>query len=131
MIGLDTNVLVRYIMQDDPQQSAKANQLIEALDSDNPGFISMVCLIELYWVLTSCFALTHAQVTLALETLLRTKPFLIERSEQVARAVKVFSQGKADFADCLIERSAQSAGCTQTMTFDKGAAKYAGMTLLV
>lgn len=57
MIGLDTNVLVRYIMQDDTKQSAKATQLIESLTSDEPGFIAMVSVVELYWVLTSSYGL--------------------------------------------------------------------------
>lgn len=131
MIGLDTNVLVRYIMQDDPKNSPKANKLIETLDGDNPGFITMVSVIELYWVLTSCYELTGAQVGQALEAILRTKALLVERADQVMRALRVFGDGKADFADCLIERSAAGAGCTQTMTFDVGASKHAGMTLIV
>lgn len=131
MIGLDTNVLVRYIMQDDPKNSSKANKLIESLDGDNPGYITMVSVIELYWVLTSCYELTGAQVGQALEAILRTKAFLVERADQVMRALRVFGEGKADFADCLIERSAAGAGCTQTMTFDVGASKHAGMTLIV
>jgi predicted nucleic-acid-binding protein len=130
MIGLDTNVLVRYIMQDDPKNSPKANQLIESLDGDNPGYITMVSVIELYWVLTSCYELTEQQAAQALETILRTKQFLVERADQVMRALRVFGEGSADFADCLIERSAAGAGCTQTMTFDVGASRHAGMTLI-
>ncbi len=130
MIGLDTNVLVRYIMQDDPKQSPRASKLIESLDGDNPGYITLVSVIELYWVLTSCYALTREQVTQALEAILRTKQLLVERADQVMRALQVFAKGKADFADCLIERSASGAGCTQTMTFDVGASKHAGMDLV-
>jgi predicted nucleic-acid-binding protein len=130
MIGLDTNVLVRYIMQDDPKNSPKATKLIESLDADNPGYITMVSVVELYWVLTSCYELTEQQAAQALEAILRTKQFLVERADQVMRALRVFGEGTADFADCLIERSAASAGCTQTMTFDVGASKHAGMTLI-
>ena len=130
MIGLDTNVLVRYIMQDDPKQSPKATQLIESLNSDSPGFVSIVSVIELYWVLTSCYALSNVQVKQALEALLRTKQILVDRADQVMRALRVFADGKSDFADCLIERTAAGAGCTGTMTFDTGAAKHAGMTLV-
>lgn len=130
MIGLDTNVLVRYIMQDDPKNSPKATKLIESLDGDNPGYITMVSIIELYWVLTSCYELTGEQVGQALEAILRTKQFLVERADQVMRALRVFGEGKADFADCLIERSATGAGCMQTMTFDVGASKHAGMSLI-
>lgn len=130
MIGLDTNVLVRYIMQDDAKQSPRATKLIESLDADNPGYITMVSVVELYWVLTSSYELSGQQVAQALEAILRTKQFLVERADQVMRALRVFGEGRADFADCLIERSAAGAGCTQTMTFDVKAAKHAGMALI-
>lgn len=130
MIGLDTNVLLRYIMQDDPKQSAKATALIEQLSPDNPGFITLVSVVELYWVLTSSYGLTAQQVKQALVVLLRAKQIIVDRADQVLRALRVFDDGKADFADCLIERTAAAAGCEQTMTFDVGAAKHAGMTLI-
>jgi predicted nucleic-acid-binding protein len=130
MIGLDTNVLVRYIMQDDAKQSSKASALIESLDVDHPGFISIVTVIELYWVLSSCYELTGTQVKEALEALLRAKQIVVDQADQVLRALRVFDEGKADFADCLIERTASGAGCTETMTFDARAAKHAGMTLI-
>lgn len=130
MIGLDTNVLVRYIMQDDPRQSAKATTLMESLKVDRPGFVGVVSIVELYWVLTSCYDLTNDQVGQALDILLRTREIVVDRADEVLRALKVFETGKADFADCLIERMAASAGCEQTMTFDSGAAKHAGMTLI-
>ena len=130
MIGLDTNVLVRYIMQDDPRQSPKATRLIESLDSESPGFIPVISLVELVWVLTSCYGLGGHDVKRALETLLRAKQLVIDRADQVLRALRVFDGGKADFADCLIERIASSVGCQETVTFDTGAAKHAGMSLL-
>jgi len=130
MIGLDTNVLVRYIMQDDAKQSPQATKLMESLDTDQPGFVSLVSIVELYWVLTFCYDLSGQQVKQALESLLRTKQIIVDRADQVLRALRVFDEGKADFADCLIERTASSAGCTETLTFDVGAAKHAGMRLI-
>ena len=130
MIGLDTNVLVRYIMQDDPKQSLKATTLIESLEDDHPGFVTVVSILELYWVLTSCYGLSNYQVKQALDVLLRTRQIIVDRAEQVMRALRVFETGKADFADCFIERTASSVGCEQTLTFDVDAAKYAGMTLI-
>ena len=130
MIGLDTNVLVRYIMQDDPKQCDKANRLIESLDADNPGFVSLVSVVELYWVLTSCYELTDTQVRQTLETMLRSRQLVMDRADQVLRALRLFGQGKADFADCLIASVAASAGCTRTMTFDAKAARHPGMSLL-
>lgn len=130
MIGLDTNVLVRYIMQDDAVQAAKATALVETLDADRPGFVAVVSIVELYWVLTSCYGLTGSQVMQALEILLRTKEIVVDQAEQVLRALRACAGGKADFADCLIERTAAAAGCTRTVTFDTKAARHAGMTLL-
>ena len=130
MIGLDTNVLVRYIMQDDPKQSPKANHLIDALSAQQPGFIATVSVIELVWVLSSCYGLNRAQLAQALEAMLRARQFVVEQADQVLRALRVFESGKADFADCLIERAAAAAGCVQTVTFDAAAVKHAGMVLL-
>ena len=130
MIGLDTNVLVRYIMQDDAKQSPKAVKLIESLTADVPGFVSLVSIVELGWVLSSSYDLTREQVAQALDLLLRTKEISVDRSDQVLKALRVFKGSSADFADCLIERTAASAGCDRTMTFDVGAAKVAGMTLI-
>ena len=130
MIGLDTNVLVRYIMQDDVKQAKLASDLMEALTVDEPGFIPVVAIIELVWVLSSSFALVRNQVVQALEVLLQTKEVHVENAEVVWRAVRLYRAGAADFADCLIERSAASAGCVRTMSFDRGAVKNCAMTLL-
>ena len=131
MIGLDTNVIVRYVMQDDPKQSQKATRLIEALSADAPGFVPLVAIVEIVWVLTSCYDLKRDQVALAIDGILRTKEFMVDRAEQVAQALRVYKTGSADFADSLIERCATSAGCERVMTFDASAAKSAGMTLIV
>ena len=130
MIGLDTNVLVRYIMQDDARQSPKATTLMESLTIDAPGFVSLVSIVELGWVLSVSYGLSREQVAQALELLLRTKEIVIDHAEQVSQALRAFKTSSADFADCLIERSAAGAGCDRTMTFDIGAAKAAGMTLI-
>ena len=130
MIGLDTNVLVRYIAQDDQEQSPKATRLIESLTADNPAYIGLVSLTELVWVLTGCYASSKEDLIAVLEGLLRTKGLLVESPETVWKAVRVFKGGSADFADCLIECSANRAGCDYTATFDRGAAKHCGMRLI-
>ena len=130
MIGLDTNVLARYIMQDDAKQSPLANKLVESLTVDAPGFIALVSVVELVWVLSSAYQLDRPQLAAVLEGLMRTKELIVERGEIIWQAVRVFRGTSADFADCLIERSAMSAGCDRTMTFDRGAAKNCGMTLI-
>lgn len=130
MIGLDTNVLVRYIMQDDSKQSPKATRLIESLTSEQPGFVSLVAIVELVWVLSSSYGLTKDQLVEALDLLLRSKEIVVDRGELVLQAQRRFATGGADFSDCLIERIAQAQGCQTTMTFDARAAKAAGMTLV-
>ena len=130
MIGLDTNVVVRYIMQDDPKQARLASALIEKLTVDDPGFVPLVGIIELVWVLSSSFELARAQITSALEILLQIKEIQVERAEVVWRALRVYRDSSADFADCVVERSAAAAGCLRTMTFDRGSAKNCSMTLI-
>ena len=130
MIGLDTNVLARYIAQDDPKQSPKANRLMESLTTEEPGFVSTVALVELVWVLSSCYAFDKPQLEHTLELLLRMRTILVENAEVAVRALRSFKQGNADFADCLVSRAGQAAGCSRTVTFDLGAVKTAGMTLV-
>jgi predicted nucleic-acid-binding protein len=86
--------------------------------------------VELHWILTSSYELAGEQAAQALESIIRTKQLVVERADVVMRALRVYSAGKADFSDCLAERSASSAGCSQTMTFDVRASKHAGMTLV-
>ena len=130
MIGLDANVLVRYIAQDDSKQSPKATRLIESLTVDAPGYVSIVSVVELVWVLTGCYALTRSGICEVLETLLRTKEIIVANADILWKAVRLFKEGKADFADCLIERSANEAGCNHTATFDRDAARHCGMQLI-
>ncbi|MCQ9473415.1 type II toxin-antitoxin system VapC family toxin [Pseudomonas alliivorans] len=127
MIGLDTNVLVRYVAQDDPKQSPKASALIESFTINSPGFVTAVSVIELVWVLQSCYESTKSDIILVLETLLRTRELKIENADVVWQALRLFSDSKADFADCLIERSAKAAGCDYVVSFDSKAIKTTGM----
>ena len=128
MIGLDTNVLVRYVMQDDPRQSPRATRLIESLSPDEPGFVPVVALVELVWVLSGSYGLDRTQVATVLDTLLRSKELVLDRAALVTQALNRYSAAGADFADALIERIAAAAGCSATMSFDAGALKVAAMT---
>ena len=93
MIGLDTNVLVPCFMQDDAKQSAKANKLIESWSADAPGFIPLIAIVELVWVLESCFQLTRDQLVQALDALLHAKELVVDRADQVMKALRVFKAG--------------------------------------
>lgn len=127
MIGLDTNVLVRYIAQDDPKQSVVATTLVNSLTKESPGFIALVSIVELVWVMQSCYKSTKMEIVNILETILATRELIIENAETVIRATRLFSgSGAEDFADCLIERSANKAGCEYSVTFDVDATKHAG-----
>ncbi len=130
MIGLDTNVLVRYIMQDDEAQSALATRLLESLTAESAGFVPLVVVVELAWVLSAAYGLDRTQLVDAFEALLRTKELVVERAEIVWMALRVFGSSTADLADCLIERSASAVGCDRTVTFDRKAAAGCGMTLI-
>ena len=87
-------------------------------------------MVELVWVLGSCYALNREEIARALQAILKSKQLVLDKAAEVLRAVRIYTAGTADFADCLIERIANSAGCTKVCTFDKAAAKKAGMTLV-
>ena len=130
MIGLDTNVLVRFLVKDDPTQTPVAVRMVRSFNADEPGFLSLVAVAELIWVLRISYRYTKDEITNVVETLLESREIIIEREELVADSLRRFVKGTADFADYLIERSGRSAGCTDTLTFDKTAASSAGMRLL-
>jgi len=130
MIGLDSNVIVRYIAQDDSVQSPIATRLFESLRPEEPGFISVVALIETVWVLRSFYDASRPQIQRVIETLLRTRGVRVERSDLVWTALGAYSRGNADFGDYLIERHGHAAGCEFTLTFDRDASNTAGMKLL-
>lgn len=130
MIGLDTNVLVRYITQDDRRQAAKAARVIEEECSEtHPGFVAAIVLVELVWVLDSCYGSGRAGIAAVLQRILRTKQLVVQDAETVWKAVRSFEAGKADFADCLIECIGSAYECDYTATFDKNAAST-GMRLI-
>jgi predicted nucleic-acid-binding protein len=129
MIGLDTNVLVRYLTHDDPTQTGAAMRVMNSLSLDSPGFLSLIVIAELVWVLSISYRYQKKEIEQVLENLLRSKELVIERADIVSQASRAFSAGRADFADYLIERCGQEAECQYTVTFDRKAAA-AGMRLL-
>ncbi|PFG53574.1 putative nucleic-acid-binding protein [Marinobacter sp. LV10R520-4] len=122
MIGLDTNVLVRYLTQDDAAQSALANQVIEEqLTPRNPGFISSIVLVEVVWVLETCYNQTQSAIEAIVNGLLMTRQLVVDEADLVYLALKRFSGGNADFSDALIAVISENRGCSSTLTFDKKA----------
>lgn len=122
MIGLDTNVVIRYLTQDDPKQSATANRIIEReLTEKNQGYITLISLIEITWVLESCYDQTKEELINVLDLLLTIKQISIEKTDLVYLALKRFRTGTADFSDALITLVCEDAGCKRVVSFDKKA----------
>jgi predicted nucleic-acid-binding protein len=131
MIGIDTNVLLRYLVQDDPAQSATATRFFDALTSESRGFISIVTLSELYWVLDHSFKLSRAEILEILKELISSETLRFEQQEVVQQALAGYALGKADFDDYLIVTCAQLAGCDYIVTFDRDAARDGLMQRLI
>ena len=119
-----------YIMQDDMAQSKLATRLIESLSSEEPGFVPLVAVTEISWVLSASYGLKRTEIVTVFDLLLRTKELVVENAPVVWSAVRRFREGSADFADCLIERSAAASGCSKTVAFDRRAARDSGMSLV-
>lgn len=124
MIGLDTNILVRYIVQDEPEQALAAVRLIESrCTRQSPGFVSILVLLELVWVLAAAYEYDKPVIVSVVGQVLRTTEFSVEDGELVWLALRDFESGNADFADCLIAHRNHSSGCETTFTFDRRAAR--------
>jgi predicted nucleic-acid-binding protein len=129
VIGLDTNVVVRYLVQDDPGQSAAASALMENLTETNPGYLSLVTVIELYWVLRRAYKVGAVRCIELLEGLLDARELRVDQ-DAVVRAALVANRGGLDFADAVIAELGRAAGCDHTVTFDQRAAREGAMQLL-
>jgi predicted nucleic-acid-binding protein len=129
VIGLDTNVLVRYLTQDEPKQAKLVTHLIEkVLTPTAPGFISLVVLMELYWVLSKLYRVTLPEWLDTVDALLNGTHFLVEQRDVLRVAAQTCAAQKAGFIDALIAQVAHASGCTHTASFDKAAIRFAGMT---
>lgn len=130
MTGIDTNVLLRYLKGDDSAQSPSARSLIESFTSQEPGFVSIVCLVETAWVLSSLFGYTRDETGDVIEKLLGMEDLRVQSLDLVWRSLRQYRFSKADFADCVIGTLGADAGCDATFTFDRQAAKLPGFRLL-
>ena len=127
MIALDTIVLLRYVIDDDPIQSARVARLIDGeLTAVEPGFVSLIVLCETIWAMTQTYSLPRANVTRTLEGLLNMAHLEVEARETVRQAMSL----PGDIADSIIHLTGQQHGCTHTLTFDKKFARLDGVELL-
>lgn len=130
MIGLDTNILVRFLMQDDPEQGAAAAALMTTLTEAEPGFVCREVLVELVWVLERAYGLGRADIARTIDSLLEAQELEIEASDRVAIAADRYRRGGAGFADQMVALAGLGANCRATMTFDRKAAALPGMELV-
>lgn len=124
MIGIDTNILVRYLTQDDPVQSPRARHIMEErLTEERPGYINLVSLAETVWVLDRSYAMPADAIAAIVHDLLRSTTILVQNERQVFTALSLFESGAASFSDGLIGALGAWAGCSTTLTFDRKAAR--------
>lgn len=130
MIGLDTNVLVRYLAQDDPAQSRRATEIVERkLTAESPGFVSIVTTVETVWVLDRAYRLDVLEIAAAIERLLQADLIVVENEQEVFAAMIALKEGQGSFADALILALGARAGCSHTVTFDRKALRLPGFRL--
>jgi len=131
MIGLDTNVVVRYLAQDDPIQSPKASQIFERrLTEREPGFISLVTMVETVWVLDTVYGLAAREIAQAVERMLQADTLVVQNEQEVFTAMIALKSGQGSFADALVGALGKWAGCGSTLTFDRKAGRVDGFEVL-
>jgi predicted nucleic-acid-binding protein len=129
MIGLDTNVLVRLVVGDDPRQTNQARRFVDRhCTPASPGFINCIVLAEFVWLLAGTYGYGRSEIAAAVEGLLDGDDRVVEHHDVVRLSLEDFKAGRADFADALIGRINRARGCEATATFDRKAAKLAGFT---
>jgi predicted nucleic-acid-binding protein len=130
VIGVDTNILVRYLVQDDPLQSPRATKIVEErFTRDEPGYISLVTLVETLWVLERPYGLSPTALADAVDLLLSMETLVIQNEREVFIATHALRSGTASFSDALIGALGAWAGCSTTVTFDRKAARLPQFTL--
>jgi predicted nucleic-acid-binding protein len=123
MIGIDTNILVRYLVQDDDRQARIAADILHNhCTAEDPGFITVIAMVELFWTLRSGYKFPRDQIIFTLQGLLRAKELVFQCPDAVRYACNAYTARGADFADALLGALAAAEGCATTLTFDKTAA---------
>ncbi|AFZ45745.1 PilT protein domain protein [Halothece sp. PCC 7418] len=126
MYAIDTNVLIRYIIEDDPEQAQKATEAIEQLTTEKQGFISCIVLCELNWVLKTAYKISKPERVATLQKVLSVPVFEIEQLDCCLKALRRYEKGKADFSDYLIQQIGEKHGYEILLTFDQKASRETG-----
>ena len=120
MIGLDTNVLVRFVTHDEPRQSRRAAAAIrDAAESGEPLFVSAIVLCELVWVLRRAYRHSRQEIGLVLDAVIETPEWAVEDRDLARLALGDYRAGIGDFADAFLGHRNRSTGCSATLTFDR------------
>lgn len=127
MIGLDTNVVVRFLTQDDVVQSAQAATVFASLTEEEPGFLCREVMVELVWVLERSYHLSRTDIAGAIDELLASREIVVEEADRVGLATELYRQGGAGFSDQMIAIGGRDAGCDMVLTFDRKAIASTGM----
>ena len=131
MNGLDTNILVRHLVQDDPAQAALVGRFIQdECTQDEPCVLNRIVLCELLWVLERAYGYSRETISEALEQVVRTSQFQIEDLQAVWSALRTYRKTTADFSDCLLGETNRQLGCASTVTLDKRASRLDSFRLL-
>ena len=130
MIALDTNVLVRYLVQDDATQAQIASDVIDGLSEADLGFVGREVLIELVWVLERAYGFSRMEIANALDGLLAAIELVIENADDLGLAIELYRNDGYGFADMMIAAAARRAGARELVTFDRKAARLRGVRLL-
>lgn len=130
MIALDTNVLVRFLVDDDVDQTKIAGTVIDRLTDAAPGFIGREVLVELVWVLERAYGYERADIAAAFDGLLSATELLIEDADDIGLALELYRNDGFGFADLMIVAAARRAGAVELVTFDRKAARLPGVWLL-
>jgi len=121
-IGIDTNILLRMVLNDDPAQRAKASAFGQGLTEESPGFVSLVVLVELSWALGSRYRQPKEKVLATIGKLIKIETLVFESFDTVVRALQMSRKAKVDFSDAIIAERSREFGCSHTVTFDQDAA---------
>jgi predicted nucleic-acid-binding protein len=127
MIGVDTNVLIRHLVKDDPQNAERARRFLDQRSPDDPAFISTTVVIEIIYVLRRKYGVGRAEIIRILETLLRSRDISIQSAASLRRALADAEEANTDLADAIIAHTAIDAGCDGTVTLDRRAQRLPGM----
>ena len=130
IIAVDTNLLVRYIVRDVPEQAEAADRLLESLTVNEQGYVSREVVIEMVWVLGRSYGFSRVEITNVVLDLVDTESLIVESADDIIGAAVAYARGDGDFADLMILVAAQRAGCETLYTFDRKFARVEGVTLL-